>query len=108
MLGFAAGILADVSLGQLGETDREIDVCAWVVDAPASAVALQRVAKDDAAELEAPVEILRRRGARAEAESAASAELRMGGDGRTEENGKDKNGAPRLSTALHVAQCTIG
>jgi hypothetical protein len=96
-----------VGLGELGEADREIDIRARVIHAPPPAVALERVAKDDAAEVKAAVEILRRGGARAEAESAASAELRVRADRRTEHSGNDEDGAPCVSPALHVAQCTI-
>src|SRR5262245_1464655 len=40
MFRFAGLVLADVRLRQLGEAEREIDIRAWVIHAPAAAVAL--------------------------------------------------------------------
>src|SRR5262245_55919358 len=91
MFRFARLILADVGLGELGQTEREINVGARIIDAPASAVALEGIAKNDAAEVKAAVEILRRRGTRAEAEPAASAKLRVGGHRHTEQRRKKQH-----------------
>src|SRR5262245_53961857 len=77
MVRFSGLVLADMGLGELGKAKRKIDVRARVVDAPASAVALEGVAKDDAAEMKTSVEILRRGRAGAEAKPAASTKLRV-------------------------------
>src|SRR5207244_9098464 len=69
---------ADVRLGQLGEADREVDVGARIVGAPAPIPAVGRLPVDDAAVMEAAVEILRLGNVSgAEAEEAAAAELRV-------------------------------
>ena len=94
MVRFPRLVLADMRLGELGQPQREVDVGARVIDAPPSAVALEGIAEDDAAEVKAAVEILRRRRTGAKAEPAASAKLRVGGDRGTEDdrNNHDREG----------------
>src|SRR4029450_6878107 len=107
MLRFSRLVLADVGLGELRQAKRKIDIRARVIDAPASAVALEGIAKHDAAEVKASVEVLCRRRAGAEAESAAPTKLRVGGDCGAEHGSKDHDRVTRTTPALHAAQCTI-
>ena len=77
--GTPFAVTADVRFRQLREADREVDVCARVVDPPlaAAGVAAKAVPKLDPAELKATVEVLGRCEPRVEEAAAVRPELRL-------------------------------
>ena len=84
VIELALGSAADRRDRELGKTEAQVDVSAWVVDEPAIAVAVRRVVEPDAAEHEGAVVVGVRLQARAIESEPAAAPLRArvsGGQG---------------------------